>query len=165
MLDQVSKRDMLHGRIGQQAQQRPPGAIFMFEDACTGCADCVSACPTQIIEIETCGLAKIDLTKGQCLFCSQCAETCQPSALIPVEGWSVRASITASCLSYNGTLCRACEDQCEEQAIAFRLLTGGRSLPVIDLDRCTGCGACAAPCPTQSISFFEHSQPTGDSSC
>jgi ferredoxin len=40
---------------------------------------------------------------------------------------------------------------CEARAIAFPPRLGGCSLPQIDPARCTGCGACVAPCPTAAI--------------
>ena len=165
MLEHVSKRSIMRGRFRQQACLRPPGAIPSFEDICSRCGDCLDVCPTKIISFDANGFPKIDLNEGECLFCSDCAQVCEPAAIEPAEGWALRAKVTASCLSYNGTLCRTCEDQCDAHAIRFRLMTGGRSLPDFDLELCTGCGACAAQCPSQSIEFFHHTQPYGESPC
>ncbi|MGI9508736.1 MAG: 4Fe-4S binding protein [Geminicoccaceae bacterium] len=64
-------------------------------------------------------------------------------------------SISDRCLSLNGTVCRVCEEFCDEGAIRFRLLGQGRSEPVIDRERCTLCGACLPACPIEAISVEE----------
>lgn len=63
------------------------------------------------------------------------------------------AQLNGRCISVQGVTCRLCGDACEPAALRFRLLTGGRSLPVIDETRCTGCGECITPCPVAALSL------------
>lgn len=59
--------------------------------------------------------------------------------------------INSLCLSVAGTTCRLCEDECERQAIDFKLMTAGRSLPMVNDDDCNGCQDCASVCPVDAI--------------
>jgi ferredoxin-type protein NapF len=70
------------------------------------------------------------------------------------------ARIGASCVEPSGVACRRCGDVCDEDAIRFAPLPGGRAMPVLEAARCSGCGECLAPCPTQAISLvsFERAQ-------
>jgi ferredoxin-type protein NapF len=67
----------------------------------------------------------------------------------------VVASIGGNCLAFNGIVCRSCSDSCEEEAISFRLMIGGRSMPLVSSEKCTGCGECVAICPNDSINMRE----------
>jgi ferredoxin-type protein NapF len=71
------------------------------------------------------------------------------------QAWHHRLRITERCLSVRGVVCRACSDHCDEGAIAFTLLTRGRSLPEINSRVCTGCGQCIPVCPGNAISIHE----------
>ena len=42
--------------------------------------------------------------------------------------------------------CGVCVKQCEAEAIKLE-----NNLPVIDYEKCTGCGKCAAKCPSHVI--------------
>ena len=66
-----------------------------------------------------------------------------------------KAAVSEACLAQSGVQCRACEDFCEPRALRFRLALGGRATPQIDLETCTGCGACVEPCPSGAISLFQ----------
>lgn len=70
--------------------------------------------------------------------------------------WDVIAHIKGKCLSFNGITCRACDEACEAGSIRFKLMTAGRSLPLVDEAGCTGCGACARVCPNDSIEMRRH---------
>lgn len=161
----ANKRAFLTGRFDRPAYIRPPGSDADFYDLCTQCGDCARACPSAIIYRDSDGFPVVNLRAGECLFCSDCATACDTGAIRPATGWQWRAHAMKSCMAMSGTTCRICEDQCDARAIRFRLLTGGRSVPDIDPDTCTGCGACAAPCPTGSITFYEHSQPHEEKPC
>lgn len=156
------RRRFLTGRFAELDSSviRPPGAAAGFEERCTGCADCVRACPEAILVMEGDGRPVVDFMQGACIFCGDCAEACRSGALVPslLPDWPWRAKVGNGCLSMQGITCRACEDACEARAIRFRLATGGRSRPILDMDQCSGCGACASACPTQVISF-ERQEP------
>jgi ferredoxin-type protein NapF len=46
-------------------------------------------------------------------------------------------------------ICFSCKEPCIDDAILFN----GMFNPVIDMDKCTGCGFCLGRCPTLAIDF------------
>jgi ferredoxin-type protein NapF len=161
MANQDGRRAFLRGRFTARSAMRPFGALppMAFEEACTGCGDCARACAENIICKDSEGFAVINFKKGECTFCGDCIEACETGALGGAQTWTWRARVSEDCLSQKGVHCRACQDFCDEQAIRFQLRTGGRAEPQFDLQSCTGCGACAAPCPVNAIKFTQISQP------
>lgn len=157
-MNDVSRRNFLRGRVAvHAAQQRPPWALAeaRFAAACSRCGDCARACPTHIIRQGDGGYPTVDFALGECTFCGDCATACSAQALIRAAGqppWQIRASIGESCLARRGVECRICGEQCGENAIRFVPQVGGIAQPVVDSARCTGCGACVAPCPVSAIS-------------
>ncbi|WP_035853497.1 ferredoxin-type protein NapF [Deefgea rivuli] len=153
-----SRRNLLFGRKPQTPNAPPPPwAVPQFLDRCTRCGDCVSACPTQIIKVGAGGFPNVDFSAGECTFCGDCASACTPQALLHSEAapWSLRANISESCLAEQGIECRICGEACDERAIRFELAIGKVAHPHIKTEQCTGCGACLAPCPSQSIRILE----------
>ncbi len=67
------------------------------------------------------------------------------------SGGKKLARIGPECLAFRNVSCRNCGDACEEQAIRFRPVVMAAAQPEVDPDKCTGCGACVAPCPVQAI--------------
>lgn len=149
------RRSFLKGQFEHSDVMRPPGSVDVsaFPETCTHCGDCAAACPQAIITGDGEGFPIVDLSRRECTFCGACAEVCEAGAILPATGWDWRATVGDSCLSLQAIACRACEDHCDERAIRFQLRTGGRSEPMIDIESCTGCGACAASCPAGAISF------------
>jgi ferredoxin-type protein NapF len=47
--------------------------------------------------------------------------------------------------------CRLCGEACDAGAIRFPPRLGGVAAPVIDHDRCTGCGDCLPLCPPSAL--------------
>jgi len=56
---------------------------------------------------------------------------------------------TQACIAHDGVICFACKEPCIEDAILFN----GLFNPVIDTQRCTGCGFCMGRCPTEAIGY------------
>jgi len=133
---------------------RPPWSIdeYEFVDTCTACGDCSKACPENIIKLDPQKQPVIDFESGECTFCEKCVSSCEHGALVKRETpWFAKATVKASCLSMNQTMCRSCGDVCEKEAINFQLSLKGVATPVIDKNGCNGCGACVSVCPTKSI--------------
>lgn len=159
----ASRRAFLRGKVlrPNRTAIRPPGAVVDgFFDLCRDCDACVQACPQNIIEIDPQGWPAIRFDAGPCTFCGNCVEACPTGALDPeqVRHWPWRAIFGTSCLSMNGVTCRICQDACDEDALRFRPRLGGRFDPVLKVEACTGCGACASACPVKAISFTRHAQ-------
>ena len=124
-----------------------------FLSRCTRCNACIDACPEHIVVRGSGGFPEVDFTRGGCTFCGRCADACAPRALDRAAGepWALKATIAASCLARNRVVCRSCAERCEARAIRFVPALGGAADPVVDLERCTGCGACVAVCPVSAI--------------
>lgn len=154
----ASRRGFFRGRVRPQAALRPPWALLedAFVDRCTRCNDCLKACPESIIVSGDGGFPTIDFSRGECTFCTQCVTVCHPLALKQTDGlppWQIKALIGPSCLPERGVECRVCDDYCGANAIRFSPRLGSCPLPEIEAERCTGCGACIAPCPTSAITI------------
>jgi len=160
MKAQVSRMQFLRGDFtGKEIPLRPPWSINenLFVEICTQCGECISQCPTHIIKQGRAHFPVIDFTAGECLFCERCLDACTPHALLKKTQsapWSLRASIrTDACLAHHGVECRSCYDPCEARAIRMPPRLGGISIPIIDTDNCTGCGACFSVCPVQAVTI------------
>jgi len=135
---------------------RPPWALdeLLFQDACTRCGDCLGSCPENILQREgPNGYPVVDFKLGECTFCRACVDICPTPALNKTQtlAWSAKANIESQCLAQQGVICTTCAEQCEVGAIRFKPRLGKVSEPELNLDACTACGACIAPCPTQAI--------------
>ncbi|WP_390623837.1 4Fe-4S binding protein [Vibrio gallicus] len=129
---------------------RPPYALeeSMFARLCDGCGDCVSACPSQIIELVN-GVATLDISYSACDLCGKCQSACHTLALAnssPRTG--LIATISNSCDNLYG-YCANCEESCDFGALQWH----DDLKPNINADKCIGCGQCAQSCYTSMISF------------
>ena len=154
----ASRRGFLRGRPRPRAEMRPPWAApeSVFIDRCTRCGDCLTACPQGILVPGDGGFPTVDFSQRECSFCGECAAACQPLALVRREGlpaWTGKALVSDACLPRRGIECRVCGDFCAVRAIRFPPRLGGSPLPEVNLETCTGCGACVAPCPTAAITI------------
>ena len=174
----MSRRFFLRGKVAASAPLvvRPPWALpeARFTEQCKRCDDCIDACPEKIIVQGDGGFPEVNFKLGECTFCARCAESCEAGAFHyfdagnsisrsddqqhdicakPANAWDLVVAIRPNCLAMNAIVCRACGDNCEEQAIRFQLKPGGVSEPIISQEECTGCGACVAVCPVDSVSI------------
>ena len=164
----ASRRDFLTAfkkpleKVTQEAHEeivRPPYGKDeeTFQNLCAGCDDktCASVCEEQIIVIRADGTPMLNFSKKGCTFCDACAIACKPGVLSlenshTCETINARFIITPdACVAHNGVICFSCKEPCIDDAILFN----GMFNPVIDMDRCTGCGYCFGRCPTKAISF------------
>ena len=144
----------------------PPGSrsISTFNDACTGCALCVSVCPTQVLQpsfLEY-GLAgfmqpRMDYHTNKCTYdCVRCLEVCPTGALLPVplaEKKTIQLGrsifIKDNCIVHTEkTDCGACSEACPTKAVYMVPYEGTLVIPEVNIEICTGCGACEYACPT-----------------
>jgi len=153
----ISRRQFLRGDLaGRKPTLRPPWALEgdAFLAACTRCGDCVPACPTNIVVLAG-GYPTVDFSRGECTFCGACVDACKPGALHKADAppWRIKAEIGSNCVAFKDAVCRSCGDACAPAAIRFRPRVGGAAVPEVDAGRCTGCGACVAPCPASAIAL------------
>lgn len=136
---------------------RPPWSRddIEFTDVCSRCDKCVQICETNIIVKGDGGFPEINFKDDACTFCKKCAEVC-PEAIFnntELQAWKITATVNHSCLANQGIWCQSCKDACDPRAISFKPAIGQAPHPDIDLDACTGCGACVSPCPNNAISI------------
>jgi ferredoxin-type protein NapF len=154
----ISRRQFLRGDLsGRTAVLRPPWALAeeAFLTACTRCGECVKACPENILALVR-GYPEVQFARGSCTFCGKCREACTPQALkqIPQHPpWRLLPRVAASCLANRDVVCRSCGDACGDAAIRFAPRLGGAARPEILTERCTGCGACVAACPSAAVTM------------
>jgi ferredoxin-type protein NapF len=138
---------------------RPPWALH-FDSQCTGCADCLPACPEGIITLDEANLPTIDFNRGECSFCGACADACIENVFdrTAQPAWHLDITVTKNCFAEQGIYCRSCGDICPQRAIRIPPQLGGRARVIIDEDACTRCGACQAACPADAISITPHKE-------
>ena len=138
---------------------RPPWSLVenLFQGACTQCGDCLTTCPEHILLRESPnGYPIVDFKLGECTFCKKCVDVCPTTALDKLQAlpWSAKGNIQGTCLTKQAVICTTCAEQCELDAIRFKPQIGKVAQPDIDVDVCTGCGACVATCPSQAIGVY-----------
>lgn len=149
----------------------PPGAWSArhFAQHCTACQLCVSACPNNVLRPST-ELTKLmqpemSYERGYCRpECTRCSDVCPAGAIRPItveEKSSTRIGhavwIKKNCIPLtDGVECGNCARHCPSGAI---LMVPSDSedvntvkIPVVNAERCIGCGACENLCPSRPFS-------------
>ena len=149
----------------------PPGAKSMrhFAHHCTACQLCVSECPNNVLRpstnLETLMQPEMSYEDGYCRpECTRCSEVCPAGAIRPItvaEKSSTRIGhavwIRKNCLPVaDGVECGNCARHCPSGAILMVHMDANDDespkIPVIDTERCIGCGACENLCPARPFS-------------
>lgn len=149
----------------------PPGAwsARSFANHCTACQLCVSVCPNNVLRPST-ELTKLmqpemSYERGYCRSeCTRCSEVCPAGAIHPItieEKSSTRIGhavwIKKNCVPLtDGVECGNCARHCPSGAILMvpsddNDLNSIR-IPIINAERCIGCGACENLCPARPFS-------------
>ena len=139
----------------------PPGAgdRRTFAWKCVGCQLCVANCPGKCLvpstKLKSFGQPVMDFRHGYCIEnCVKCSEVCPERALLPLQR-EQRPNVHVGCAVWkkdlcvrttNGDQCTACVRKCPVQAI--HLVKG---FPVVDREKCIGCGACEHVCPSRPM--------------
>ena len=164
----VVSTSILH-LTGREASRplRPPGAAdeLTLKGLCTRCGNCIRSCPYDIIHRDTgqhgiTGILTPVLTfdKDYCREdCIRCTRVCPSGALTSVNldnKPNIKIGVVKVdmniCLLAEDHECSACMRWCPYNAIRYVFSEAEYMLvPVIDADKCNGCGACEVACPTK----------------
>lgn len=155
----------------------PPGALTAkhFADHCTACQLCVSACPNGVLRpsasLERFMQPELSYERGYCRpECTRCSQVCPAGAIKPITREAKASTqvghavwLRDNCVVLtDGVSCGNCERHCPTGAIQMVPLDQNKghgkgrghshSIPVIDTERCIGCGACENLCPARPYS-------------
>lgn len=149
----------------------PSGALSArhFAQHCTACQLCVSACPNGVLRpssnLNRLMQPEMSYERGYCRpECTKCADICPTGAIRPItreEKSSVQIGhavwIRKNCIPVrDGQTCGNCERHCPTGAIQMVALEDGSKknlkIPVVNTERCIGCGACENLCPARPFS-------------
>ncbi len=149
----------------------PPGAISLRNMAqhCTACQLCISACPNQVLRpsngIMTLMQANSSYERGYCRpECTRCSQVCPTGAIRPItreEKSAIQIGravfVRKNCLPLTeGVSCGNCARHCPVGAITMIPSDANNpsspKIPMINTERCIGCGACENLCPARPFS-------------
>ncbi len=149
----------------------PPGALTAkhFAKHCTACQLCVSACPNGVLRpatsLDRFMQPELSYERGYCRpECTRCSEVCPAGAIKPItreEKASTQVGhavwIRKNCIVLTDDVnCGNCERHCPSGVIQMvpsdESNPRSRRIPVIDVERCIGCGACENLCPARPYS-------------
>lgn len=149
----------------------PPGSIGArhFFQHCTACQLCVSVCPNGVLRPST-DLARLmqpvmSYERGYCRpECTKCGDVCPTGAIRPLtvaDKTAVQVGhavwIRKNCVPLtDGVECGNCARHCPAGAIQMVPSDGANpaspKIPVVNEERCIGCGACENLCPARPFS-------------
>lgn len=149
----------------------PPGALGTrhFAQHCTACQLCVSVCPNSVLRPST-GLftlmqPEMSYERGYCRpECTKCSEVCPAGAIRPITVADKSAIqighavwVKENCVPLtDGVDCGNCARHCPTGAIQMVASDASNpdspKIPIVNTERCIGCGACENLCPARPFS-------------
>jgi MauM/NapG family ferredoxin protein len=154
---------------------RPPGSLpeSQFLANCVRCGECMKVCPTNALQPASSQAGPEGLWTpvlvpkiGYCeYYCSLCTQVCPTGAIKELkirEKAKVRigsAWINKNrCIPYSlGRACTVCQEKCPTSPKAIKMIEtemalpdgtwAAQEVPIVDLDKCIGCGICETKCP------------------
>lgn len=149
----------------------PPGAQGLWHVArhCTGCQLCVAACPNGVLRpstrLEALMQPESSYERGYCRpECTKCSEVCPAGAIHPItpeEKSAIQIGhavwVKENCIPLtDGVSCGNCARHCPTGAIQMVSSDAANpdapKIPVVNEERCIGCGACENLCPARPFS-------------
>ena len=149
----------------------PPGAqgLRNMQNHCTGCQLCVSVCPNQVLrpstKLSTLMQPEMSYERGYCRpECTKCSEVCPAGAILKITPADKSATqighavwVEKNCVPLcDGVACGNCARHCPVGAISMVASdpdnANSLKIPVVNTERCIGCGACENLCPARPFS-------------
>ena len=149
----------------------PAGALSFrhFAQHCTACQLCVSVCPNQVLrpsgDLKRLMQPEMSYERGYCRpECAKCAEVC-PTDAIHLTSLAEKSAIqighavwiAQNCIvNTDKVSCGNCARHCPTGAIQMipkdENDESSPKIPVVNTERCIGCGACENLCPARPFS-------------
>lgn len=155
----------------RQTPIKPAGSVSLdnFSSRCTGCQLCVQSCPNDVLrassKLETLMQPEMSYERGYCRpECTKCSEVCPAGAIKKVtreEKTSIQIGhavwVGQNCVPlHDGVECGNCAKHCPSGAITMMPYdpddATSPKIPIINEERCIGCGACEHVCPARPFS-------------
>ncbi len=149
----------------------PPGAVSLrhFSQHCTACQLCVSVCPSKVLrpstDMKVFMQPESSYEIGYCRpECTKCSEVCPAGAIIKITEADKAATqighavwVKENCIPLtDGVPCGNCARKCPVGAITMVAYDAANpdspKIPVVNDERCIGCGACENLCPSRPFS-------------
>ena len=150
---------------------KPAGSVSLdnFTSRCTGCQLCVQSCPNDVLRASTrldnLMQPEMSYERGYCRpECTACSEVCPAGAIQKItreQKTSIQIGhavwIGQNCVPlHDGVECGNCAKHCPSGAITMMPYDAGDpaspKIPIINEERCIGCGACEHVCPARPFS-------------
>ena len=150
---------------------KPAGSVSLenFTSRCTGCQLCVQSCPNDVLRastrLENLMQPEMSFERGYCRpSCTTCSEVCPAGAISRItreEKSSIQIGhavwVGQNCVAlHDGVECGNCSRHCPTGAITMMPYDAedpaSPKIPIINEERCIGCGACEHVCPTRPFS-------------